>query len=392
MIVGKLKKAFYSTLTLTVTLVIVDVVLHGAAQLSPQIDRVTSFLSAKIPDKQLGYRPNPGHPEHDENGFRNPVVPETAHIVALGDSHTYGTGVKPEDAWPKVLQGLSGSSVYSMSMGGYGPVHSLMLWEEAASLQPNVVIEGIYSGNDLYDSFSMVYGRGQMQQLLPEDETLIQAMRQRGQIKLSRRLAIKAWFVNNSRIVGLLRRVQFELSHYRKTRLSPPTPEQEWDKAKARAAKNANYYQIFSSSNSRTVFTSERRLAALDFNNPIVGEGQRIVHGAIDEMHNLAKRDGIRFVVLLIPTKELVFSEQAKQLDAPSYHRLIRNEQQFWQVTKSFLEAHSIEFIDPLQALRAELEAGNQPYQVSYDGHPNEIGYHAIAKTVNDYLQIEKRP
>lgn len=392
MIVGKLKKAFYSTLTLTVTLVIIDLALHGAAQLSPQINRVTSFLSAKTPDKQLGYRPNPEHPDHDENGFRNPFVPETAHVVALGDSHTYGTGVKSEDAWPRVLQGLSGSSVYSMSMGGYGPVHSLMLWEEVTSLQPRVVIEGIYSGNDLYDSFSMVYGRGQMQQLLPEDETSIQEFRQRGRIKLSRRKAIKAWFIDNSRIVGLLRRIQFELSRYRKTMLPPPTPEQEWEKAKARAVKNANNSQIFSSSNSRTVFTSERRLAALDFNNPIVGEGQRISHEAIAEMHNLAKRDGIRFVVLLIPTKELVFSEQAKQLDAPSYHRLIRNEQQFWQVTKSFLEAHSIEFIDPLQALRAELEAGNQPYRVISDGHPNEIGYHAIAKTVNDYLQIERRP
>ena len=223
-------------------------------------------------------------------------------------------------------------------------------------------------------------------------KTSIQEFRQRGRIKLSRRKAIKAWFIDNSRIVGLLRRIQFELSRYRKTMLPPPTPEQEWEKAKARAVKNANNSQIFSSSNSRTVFTSERRLAALDFNNPIVGEGQRISHDAIAEMHNLAKRDGIRFVVLLIPTKELVFSEQAKQLDAPSYHRLIHNEQQFWQVTKSFLEAHSIEFIDPLQALRAELEAGNQPYRVISDGHPNEIGYHAIAKTVNDYLQIERRP
>lgn len=382
----RLKKGFYSVITFVITLVIIDFVLHGAAKLSPEIDRVTSFLSVKIPDKRLGFRPNPEHPEHDAAGFRNPVRPDRAQVVALGDSHTYGTGVKPEEAWPRMLQSISGLSVYSMSMGGYGPVHSLMLWEDATSLKPEIVIEGFYSGNDLIDSFTMIYRRGQMQHLLPDDEDLIQNLRARSRPPSSTRNAIKAWFINNSRIVGMLRRVQFELSRYRKNRLAPLTPEQEWEKAKTRAAKNANTTQIFSNSNSRTIFTSERRLAALNFDDRLVEEGLRISHAAIAQMHQLSKLDGIRFIVVLIPTKELVFSEEAKQIDSQSYHQLIRNEQKFRTDTISFLNSNLIEFVDLLPALRAELEAGNQPYHVTYDGHPNKIGHKTIAKTVNDYL------
>ena len=64
MILRLAKKIVFATLTLVITLVVVDLVLHGAARLSPRIDQVTAFLSAKIPDAQLGHRPN-GRPVRD---------------------------------------------------------------------------------------------------------------------------------------------------------------------------------------------------------------------------------------------------------------------------------------------------------------------------------------
>ncbi len=36
--------------------------------------------------------------EHDARGFRNPSAPDSTTIVALGDSHTYGTSVSSEEA------------------------------------------------------------------------------------------------------------------------------------------------------------------------------------------------------------------------------------------------------------------------------------------------------
>jgi hypothetical protein len=402
-ILRKLKKLFVATLIVIISLVVADIMLHGLASVSPRVNEVVSILSAKIPDDRLGHRPNPAYPGHDAKGFRNPQVPGTAHVVALGDSHTYGSGVKSEQAWPRVLESLLGHPVYNMGLGGYGPVHSLLLWDEAAVLKPAVVIEAIYAGNDLHDSFKMVYKRGQLPELKTIDKNLqdvitqaevsdsigtrVSKMYRRGETKSKTRLKIKAWLDEHSKIYGLLRRTQYELSQYRKKEgQASRSAEDKWKKAQSFAAKHSEYAQAFSSDNARTVFTSEYRLAALNLDDHRIREGQRISLEAIRQMHQLAQRDGIRFIVLLIPTKEFVFAEQAAGIDAPNYHILVRNERQFWDETISFLQQHTIEYIDALPSLRLELETGPQPYKMSHDGHPNEHGQHAIAATVHSYL------
>ncbi len=396
------KRITIATLILVITLIVVDLVLHGAARLSPRIDQVTAFLQQKIPDARLGHRPNPRYPGHDDNGFRNPGVPTSAFAVALGDSHTYGSGVQSEQAWPRVLAELSGRSVYNMGLGGYGPVHSLLLWEEALAFQPEVVIEAIYAGNDLHDAFSLVYHGGQLpelktgdvnqRQMILQEEQAIPIHQQigktyhRGKTKSALRLAVKAWFIEHSRVVGLLRRAQLELSRWRKADEQPLDRDERWQREEAFAAKHAGYARAFSTGSARTIFTPEYRLVALNRDDPRIREGERIILEAIRRMHGMAARDGIRFVVLLIPTKELVFSEQAKQFDDAAYQALVRYERQFWQVTRNYLQANAIEYVDSLPALQAELEAGIQPYHMNYDGHPTATGQRAIARAVNSYL------
>ena len=406
MILRKIKRILFAVITVAFSLIAVDLVLHLAAAMSPRINELVSIVSAKIPDKRLGHRPNPIYPGHDENGFRNPRVPSAAHVVALGDSQTYGSGVTSVQAWPRVLETLTGRSVYNMGLGGYGPVHSLLLWDEAITLKPDVIIEGIYSGNDLYDSFSMIYKRGNFPELKTDDKNLLDAISQaeefeplnervakiyrRGRTRSKSYTSLKSWLSENSKVYGLLRRTQYELSRIRKSNEPPSSVEDEWQKAKSFAARYSEYAQLFSGKSSRTVFTSDYRLTALNLDDPRIREGQRVSLEAIRQMHQLAIRDGIRFIVLLIPTKELVFSEHAKGIDTPSYHTLVRYEQQFWNEAKSFLEANSIEYLDALQPLQAELEAGAQPYQVSYDGHPNEHGQSVIAGAVYSYLESKK--
>jgi len=112
---------------------------------------------------------------------------------------------------------------------------------------------------------------------------------------------------------------------------------------------------------------------------------------ATRQLNQLASRDGIRFIVLLIPTKEFVFSEQAEGVTSQNYHALVRNELQFWQETKFFLEDHSILYIDALLPLQAELETGFPPYRITSDGHPNKHGYRAIAGAINSYLAPDEQ-
>lgn len=402
MILKTVKKIIFASITLILSLVVTDLLLHAAAFVSPRVNEVLSVVAKYIPDERLGHRPNPAYPDHDENGFRNPKVPETAHIVTLGDSQTYGNGVEANQAWPGILEALTGHSVYNMAFGGWGPVHSLLLWDQAAAMKPEIVIEGLYSGNDLYDSYQMVYTRGVLPELKLDDTNLtdvsvqveesrpinerISAAASSGKTtsRLEKfRKSLKPWFTEHSKVYGLLWRTKYELSRVRDKNRDD---EDRWQKAQARAAQHPSKFQAFSSQSSRTIFESEYRLTALNLDDPAIQKGQRVALKAIHRLHQLASRDGIRFIVLLIPTKELVFSRQAKEITVPSYHTLVRNELLFWEETKLFLESHSIEYMDTLQSLQAKLETGFQPYRITRNGHPNEHGYRAIAHAIHSYL------
>lgn len=158
------KTVLFGFLTFCLVIAFLEIFLTFTTIVSPRVKELLSqkAVSHTIPDERLGYRPNPEFPGHDSKGFRNPTVPNKAKIVALGDSQTYGAGVDSQDTWPRQFEKLSGYTVYSMAFGGYGPVHSLILWEEASSLNPEIYIEAFYSGNDLFDSLDLVYNQEQL--------------------------------------------------------------------------------------------------------------------------------------------------------------------------------------------------------------------------------------
>src|SRR5881394_3687348 len=59
------------------------------------------YLSPRLArDDVLGMALPAGSGGHDAWGFRNRSVPESADVVALGDSHTYGNCAKRSEAWP----------------------------------------------------------------------------------------------------------------------------------------------------------------------------------------------------------------------------------------------------------------------------------------------------
>ncbi|MHC5059021.1 MAG: hypothetical protein ACYTKD_30570 [Planctomycetota bacterium] len=126
-------------------------------------------------------------------------------------------------------------------------------------------------------------------------------------------------------------------------------------------------------------------------------------------------------MVLLIPTKELVFHDLAvlagAELPEPQF-RLVAFEQEMWERTRRFLRDRGVPYIDALPALRECLGPGverpslsgaqprrqggtrdstdgsrrgkngtlaridRQPYRTDWDGHPNPAGHCAIARLV----------
>jgi len=116
---------------------IARLILNAVDYRSPVLVR-DEILGIRLPAKSGG---------HDNWGFRNAEVPETAEIVALSDSHTYGNTAKMNQAWPKVLTRLTGKNVYHLAMGGYGPnQYYYLLQTKAFGLKPATIICGLYMG------------------------------------------------------------------------------------------------------------------------------------------------------------------------------------------------------------------------------------------------------
>ena len=382
---------------------ILEVVLNILAATSSRVDRLLAppwdpfGVAETVPDDRLGHRLNPKYPGHDSKGFNNPAVPHKAKIIALGDSQALPSGFEPDQAWPRRLESLAKETVYSFAVPGYGPVQSLILWEEAIALHPEIIIEAFYAGNDLFDAFDMVYNRGQLSELKSPDAQWQKKVREAEELEpikeqVSRIYGIgeentfaqevpstaRGFLSQHSKIYGLLRRTRYELP-----RVIYNDP---WENAKAFADAHAEYCQVFSTRQFKTIFTSEYRFAALNLADPRIAEGHQISLRVIRRMNELAAEKKIRFIAALIPTKELVFKE-LWNTPSENFRILTDNESRFWKMTKYFLEENGIEYVDVLPALRTQLAEGIQPYQVSNDGHPNEHGHQAIARLIHAQLQ-----
>lgn len=355
-----------------------------------------------IPDVTLGHRPNPAFHEHDSNGFRNLTVPESVDLVAIGDSQTYGVGVEPDESWPRQFEHLTGQSTYSLAFGGYGPAHSLSLWELGQALEPKIYVEAFYAGNDLYDAFNLVYSLNQQRELRAPDASVADRVNA-AEASASLESQISRFFgpapqpedkpeigrlrllVSKSiRLYGLLRRLRYEWANQRERSLPP------WERAKAFAKTNPQACEILETPEFQTILTPAYRLTALELDDPRIAEGLRISCRSLAMMHQRASEQGARFVVLLIPTKELAFAEliESAPQPSPSEHlaKLWKKERQLWAQTKVFLEEQGIEYVEALPALQGEIREKRQPYPLSYDGHPNQHGQRAIAWVLANYL------
>lgn len=348
-------------------------------------DRRPAGIPATLPDPRLGVRGNPAHPEHDAHGYRNPAVPEHAEIVALGDSQTYGSGVAPDEAWPRRLADLTGHSTYGIAHGAWGPAHGLLVWDQVADLEPDVVIEALYWGNDLFDVFDMVWARGVLPELgsaaadlgdrlaeLEEEEPLAgRALRITGALHAAAR---SREGLRRSKLFGLYRRLRGEIARRRRT------ADDEWRLECARTRRDRNG-EVFEARGLRTVFTPRYRLVGLDRKDARIVAAHRAALEALRRLESRAGESGSRFVVALVPTKEAAFSGIVAD-PTPAFRRMVTQERAWNDETAAWLTANGIDYVDLRPALAASIANGVNPYFESRDGHPNATGHEIIARTL----------
>ncbi len=346
-------------------------------------------LHHRIHDEDLGWRLNPAYPDIDAWCFRNESVPTQVDVVVLGDSQSYGYGVAPELSWPRQLTALSGWSTYTIACSGYSPVHGLAIWDDVVSLQPRVIVAAVYAGNDLYDSFDLVYGYGQLPHLRTKND---QRQAQIAALEASGRLAKQARLVTRmGRQPWPLRdflRDHSTLFHFFRhvtngSAALAGRQQDSWQSARAYALLHPDFlYAHDGGAGSRTTLTIAKRLLPLDTSDPRIDEGLNVTLGALREMAERATAAGARLVTVWIPTKELVFAPGLNTQAVPQMNQLIVAETHVQQQVRDATADLGVTFIDALPALRHSLRLGEGPYPESADGHPTAIGYAQIARIV----------
>jgi hypothetical protein len=88
----------------------------------------------------------------DRNGFPNVDVPDSADIIAIGDSFTMGVDVTLGERWVDHVSRLTGWTVYNMGVGGVGLSQELELYRRYGTVvAAPAVLLGVYGINDLVD-------------------------------------------------------------------------------------------------------------------------------------------------------------------------------------------------------------------------------------------------
>ncbi len=352
----------------------------------------------RIHDEHLGWRLNPDYPDVDEWCFRNDSVPEQADVVILGDSQTYGYGVPAELSWPRQLSALSGRSTYNIACSGYSPIHGLAIWEDVVSLEPQIVVAAVYAGNDLYDTFSLVYGHGQLSHLRTPDVALQSRIAElevnnplAEQARSVTRMGRRPWPLrdvlrDHSALFHFLRHLANGQGSAALTGRAGGT----WEAAQQRARQHPDYLDALDGgADARTTLTVTKRLFAMDTSDPRIGEGLQMTLRALREMSQRSAEAGARLLVLWIPTKELVFAPLINAGNRPRLQRLIKAETRFQTRVRQTAAELGVPCVDTLPSLRRSLEDGDRPYPESADGHPTIAGYASIARVVADFIAVE---
>jgi hypothetical protein len=386
------KLAVFSLITVLLTIVVAEGILNLLSARIPSVNAVLTRtrIQTAIIDSILGWRGNPDHPEHDRLGFRNRDVPRDMAIIALGDSQTYGLGIKREEAWPQQLERLIGQRTYGLAFPGWGPIQSLTLLERELPVQPRLVISALYAGNDLADAYLAVYPRGLHQELRSTDERVLRAIADRDRrppweneivnpvinpnsSRPDPARAAPNFSVENTRLYGLWRAVQ------RANR----RPEQDDE-----PPRGTDRRPLFDNGRLRTILNPYDRLTLLDLSDPRIAEGLRLTLASIAAQREHARAQGAGFTVLLIPTKELAFqsavdgSSTAALTKFRTLRTLANRETIFWDTIRAELTSSGIPYIDALPMLRTQIESGIQLYPESWDGHPNPAGQRVLAELI----------
>jgi hypothetical protein len=325
----------------------------------------------------------------DALGFRNRSVPVTADIIAIGDSQTYGNAATMDDSWPYALGRMLSRPVYNMALGGYGPNQYLeLLTTKALNLNPKMVICGLSITDDFDNAYQVTYGLDYWERLrvLPGVKVDFDTWDSDPPKTLQKK--IRTWLSRHSVIYQLV--VHTGVGDRLKGDLQIRNAAQTYPGAATSL--------VIPEKHIEEAFQPAENLRGLDQGRESVREGMRITFELLKEMNEICRKKNIEFVVVVIPTKDMVFAQYLEHNPnialSGMVDNLLLNERVALDQTFKYLTDENIPYVDPLPALQKA--AGNELFARSAgDMHPNKNGYKVIAAAIAERLkqvQPEKKP
>jgi hypothetical protein len=354
-----------------------------AAELVAQavLDPIDYLNPTVVPDEFLGHRIEGHTGGHDAWGFRDARRPETADIVCIGDSMTYGVIVPASESWPVILTKLSGESVYNMSLGGYGPIQYLYLLQNlAVKLRPRTVIVGFYFGNDFLDAYLMSHFNKHWSKYKNVDTANLteggELIYPRGPGKFLG--GLRDWLSRNSMLYTLVtERTIFDFIRDREL-----------------SAQGASDSDLIRYRDEKHQVTFNLATRFLNLRDPRLQNAMQVTGHIMSDIQSVAEKRGIRLIIALIPTKERVYGKLIQQAGyREKYPRLAdtldqEDRARVWMI--NLLHQLRIETVDLLPAQEAAV-SDHDLYPLA-DPHPNKYGTRVIAQAIDDYLKVHPSP
>jgi hypothetical protein len=270
-----------------------------------------------------------------------------------------------------------------MALGGYGPLQYLQLARaDAKALRPRQLVVGLYFGNDLADAYYLAHGSPQWQSWrestspAPTEDVPDKVGAPEPQKRFG---AIRHWLSHHSLIYAMVRATLFQ---------SLAAKEQQAMASKMSADQRMSWTDP-ADPTVKTVFTAHGRLWVQDVSRPIVAEGVSITKRAFAALKDDADAQGMRLLVVLIPTRERVYCPYLQRSGAalpPAHQKLCAAEEAVKADIVQALRAKGIRFVDVAPALEAQVERHVPIYPPTSDGHPTPLGHRAIADAVHAAL------
>ena len=357
-------------LTMAISLIVSVLLAEGAVRLV--LDPVDYLQVEWNDDPVLGIALAPGSAGHDGWGFRNRGVPDSTDIIAIGDSMTYGVMAKSTEAWPIVAGQMAGTSVYSASLGGYGPLQYLhLLRTRAPELNPKAAVIMFYLGNDLMDSYNLAYGKEAWASYRTDIDGFAPA--ESNFQPLERRehwsQPIRNWLATRSILYRLVTQSPlFNFVRERETLQSTDTLVQ------------VDYQD------QTYILDPEGRSLITDTEDPRIQAALGIFKTALSDIAAEAKAQGIALHAALMPVREQVFLAVAgDQLGGRTdFQKLDADLKILEAEVFAAFEAEGIPYTDLRPVLEAAL--ADQPIYTPVDGHPNAAGYAVAAEVLAPVL------